>query len=100
MENVVEISETKMKTNKTCFSMFEKWQTTLSETEKGRTVAHYINACINGYPKNTKLNPGLLKTRLNGIKNHAETNGIKLNPDSIEKAVELIEKYKTTFKSA
>jgi hypothetical protein len=67
------------KTNRSCFTMFTKWQKSpgvLEAAAKDKTVTHYIKACIDGYPRQTKIKPSLLNARVRGIKNHCEANKI------------------------
>ena len=95
-ESKTGLSESQLKTAKTCFAMYDKWKKTVGEgkQEKELTVAHYFDACIKGYPKKSDLSPSLLKSRLNGITLHAKLNSIKIEESHLSKAGELIANYK------
>jgi len=92
--------DSKAKTQKSCFQMFTKWQNSLEKNKDKNTVAHYVHACINGYPKGTKINPSLLKTRVNGIVAYTTSQNEPVGEKEVTKAFELIEKYRGSFKAS
>ena len=98
--STVGLTESQAKTAKSCMNMFTKWQEKTDEEKK--TVTRYINACIGGYPNGTKFTPGLLAARIRGIENtlnHKLVEGVKVAKGDIEKAKELVAKYKEQRKS-
>jgi hypothetical protein len=94
-----QLTESQVKTAKSCYSMYQKW-IQKAKPEKGRTPAHYVKACIDGYPNGIKLNPAILKTRLNGIVRFANFNE-EIQPIEekvVTKAQELIKNYREIYK--
>lgn len=95
MENT--LTESQTKTAQSCYNMYNKWAE-VSKPEK-KTVAHYLKACTEGYPRGTKINPSLLKSRLKGLQNFAaiEPDKIKLDDKTLKVCTNVIETYKATL---
>jgi hypothetical protein len=86
------VSESKLKTSKSCYQMFEKWKKTTNP--ELATIDSYVLACSQGYPNGTKLAPSLLKARVNGIKTYYEVNNISFNDKEFIKAITIINDLK------
>jgi hypothetical protein len=70
-------------------SMFLKWQ----KKTKGTSLATYIGDCIGGYPKGSRLDPSLLKSRVMRVKTALAV------PDAeVTTALKLISDYKQQLK--
>lgn len=93
------LTESQAKTAKSCFNMFNKWVTTTEPAKGHRTVAHYLKACMEGYPRGTKINPSLLRSRLKGIINYTtiEPEAITITEKELTVCDNLITKYRKSF---
>lgn len=83
------------RTNKSCYTMYLKWKQTVDEKPaKEKTLAHYIHACIGGYPRKTKMQPSLLNARIRGAVKYCEENGIAIGDNEVKSAKDLVAKYR------
>lgn len=94
----MEMTESQTKTAQTCFNMFKKWIE--RENPEKKTISHYVKACIDGYPRGTKINPAILKSRVKGLQNFAAANpkAFKLNEKDVQMSEKLITSYRTKIK--
>lgn len=86
------------RTAKTCYNMYKKWADKKALEKDGltqdRSIRAYIRACADGYPRGTKLSPGLLKTRIRSIEIHLRSKQWEYEPKDISSALEEVEIYR------